>query len=102
MPLTVGQTVMVPAGRLAQVTHARMRKSAGAFLLQRQTEQAQAYREAKADADKLQKEEDEAASARKEKEEAALRQNPENPEYWREKWQAERQSISLRKASVSE
>lgn len=55
---------------------------------------AQAYREAKADADKLQKEEDEAASARKEKEEAALRQNPENPEYWREKWQAERQSIS--------
>ena len=55
---------------------------------------AQAYREAKADADKLQKEEDEAASARKEKEEAALRQNPENPEYWREKWQAERQSIA--------
>lgn len=55
---------------------------------------AQAYREAKADADKLQKEEDEAAAARKEKEEAALRQNPENPEYWREKWQAERQSIA--------
>ena len=55
---------------------------------------AQEYREAKADADKLQKEEDEAAAARKEKEEAALRQNPENPEYWREKWQAERQSIA--------
>ena len=55
---------------------------------------AQAYREAKADADKLQKEEDEAAAARKEKEESALRQNPENKEYWAEKWQNENQRIS--------
>lgn len=64
---------------------------------------AQAYREAKADADKLQKEEDEAAAARKEKEEAALRQNPENKEYWAEKWQNENQRISEAKQSgVSE
>ena len=60
---------------------------------------AQAYREAKADADKLQKEEDEAAAARKEKEEAALRQNPENKEYWAEKWQNENQRISEAKQS---
>lgn len=55
---------------------------------------AQAYREAKADADKLQKEEDAQAKKVKEQQEAALRQNPENPEYWREKWQTERQSIA--------
>lgn len=60
---------------------------------------AEAYREAKADADKLQKEEDEAAAARKEKEEAALRQNPENKEYWEEKWQNETQRISEAKQS---
>jgi len=60
---------------------------------------AQAYREAKADADKLQKEEDEAAAARKEKEEAALRQNPENKEYWAEKWKNENQRISEAKQS---
>ena len=60
---------------------------------------AEAYREAKADADKLQKEEDEAAAARKEKEEAALRQNPENKEYWAEKWQNETQRISEAKQS---
>ena len=62
---------------------------------------AEAYREAKADADKLQKEEDEAAAARKEKEEAALRQNPENKEYWAEKWQNETQRISEAKQSGS-
>lgn len=60
---------------------------------------AQAYREAKAEADRLQKEEDEAAAARKEKEEAALRQNPENKEYWAEKWQNENQRISEAKQS---
>lgn len=60
---------------------------------------AEAYREAKAEADRLQKEEDEAAAAREEKEEAALRQNPENKEYWAEKWQNENQRISEAKQS---
>lgn len=55
---------------------------------------AQAYREAKAEADRLQKEEDEAAAAREEKEAEALRQDPENKEYWAEKWQNENQRIS--------
>ena len=55
---------------------------------------AEAYREAKAEADRLQKEEDEAAAAREEKEAEALRQDPENKEYWAEKWQNENQRIS--------
>lgn len=55
---------------------------------------AEAYREAKAEADRLQKEEDAQAEKVKEQREAQLAKNPENPEYWREKWQAERQNIA--------
>lgn len=64
---------------------------------------AEAYREAKAEADRLQKEEDAQAEKVKEQREAQLAKNPENPEYWREKWQAERQNIaSARKNGADE